>query len=133
MQKSMDEKSIPPRKNELTDTGMKPTVKLPWKTLPVKIRSDKPEHLSSTYPYNSDLPYDKTGAGISTTDSRVGEPKRMSRSHPYHYHKIRWTPQTIGIDYSSITLTRLRVILYNLNDPTFHLKIPLILFQTLPT
>ena len=34
------------------------------------------EHLSSTYPYKSDLPHDKTGAGISTTDSRVGESKK---------------------------------------------------------
>ena len=56
----------------------------------------------------------------------------MSRSHPYYHHKIRQVPQMTGIEYSSITLTRLKVILYNFNDPTFHLKIPLILFRTLP-
>ena len=52
-------KSIPPRQNELMDTSTKPTVKLPCKTLPIKIRSDKPEHLSSIYLYDSDLPCDE--------------------------------------------------------------------------
>ena len=78
----MNEKSIPPRKNELMDTSTKPTVKLPQETSPIKIRSDKPKHLSSTYSYDSDLSHDKIGAGISTTDSRVGEPKKNEQKSP---------------------------------------------------
>ena len=79
MQKSMNRKSIAPRKNELTDTSAKPTVNLPRKTLPIKIRS---EHLSSTYLYDSDLPCDETSVGISTTDGRVGESKKNEQKSP---------------------------------------------------
>ena len=78
----MTEKSIPPRKNELIDKSMKPSVILPQKTLSIKIRSDKAEHLSSTYLYDSDLPHDETGADISTTDSKVGEPKKNEQKSP---------------------------------------------------
>ena len=70
----MDRKSIPLRQNEneLTDTGTIPTIKkLPRKTLPVKIRADQTKKLSSTYPYDSDLPHDKTDVGTTDSKNRV--------------------------------------------------------------
>ena len=60
------EKPIPTRNDELLNTITKSAAKLPQKTLPMKIISDKQGHSDSIFPpHDSDSPHKKIGLEIN--------------------------------------------------------------------